>query len=94
MSENKHPELDFNNDGKVTEDEYQLRLTLEKAKDQSTIAKYALGAFVATMIIILIPGLVPEERLKILSDVFDMFFLSLASIVGAYMGFSAWLSKK
>ena len=36
---------------------------------------------------------VDESRLKLLSDVINMFYLSMASIVGAYVGF-ATLDKK
>lgn len=36
---------------------------------------------------------VPESRLKLLGDVINMFYLSMASIVGAYVGF-ATLDKK
>ena len=37
--------------------------------------------------------IVDESRLKLLSDVINMFYLSMASIVGAYVGF-ATLDKK
>ena len=37
--------------------------------------------------------IVPESRLKLLGDVINMFYLSMASIVGAYVGF-ATLDKK
>jgi len=36
---------------------------------------------------------VAESRLKLLGDVINMFYLSMASIVGAYVGF-ATLDKK
>ncbi len=36
---------------------------------------------------------VTESRLKLLGDVINMFYLSMASIVGAYVGF-ATLDKK
>lgn len=37
--------------------------------------------------------IVAESRLKLLGDVINMFYLSMASIVGAYVGF-ATLDKK
>lgn len=37
---------------------------------------------------------VNEGRLKLLSDVINMFYLSMASIVGAYVGFATFDKKK
>ena len=37
---------------------------------------------------------VPLERVEALSDVSNLFYISGAGIVGAYMGTSAWMSKR
>jgi len=34
------------------------------------------------------------ERVKALSDISNLFYLSGAGIVGAYMGTTAWMSRK
>jgi len=34
------------------------------------------------------------ERINALSDISNLFYLSGAGIVGAYMGTTAWMSKK
>ena len=36
----------------------------------------------------------PDGRIKALSDLFGLFYVGMASVVGAYMGMSAWMSKK
>ena len=36
---------------------------------------------------------VEESRLKLLGDVINMFYLSMASIVGAYVGFATFDKK-
>lgn len=36
---------------------------------------------------------VPESRLEKLSDVITWYYMAMASIVGAYMGFTTWASK-
>ena len=36
---------------------------------------------------------IPIERLKTLSGTIEWYYLSVASIVGAYMGFTTWASK-
>jgi hypothetical protein len=47
-----------------------------------------MGAFTLAMFF------VPIERVEALSGISDLFFLSAAGIVGAYMGMSAWMSRK
>jgi hypothetical protein len=37
---------------------------------------------------------VPEHRLKLLGDVITWFYFTMASIVGAYMGFTTWAHIK
>lgn len=54
-------------------------------------------AWIALISMLVVTGLsffvVAESRLKLLSDVINMFYLAMASIVGAYVGF-ATLDKK
>ena len=38
--------------------------------------------------------LIDLERVKALSDISNLFYLSGAGIVGAYMGTTAWMNKK
>jgi hypothetical protein len=47
-----------------------------------------MGLFTFAMFII------DLERVKALSDISNLFYLSGAGIVGAYMGTTAWLHKK
>jgi len=48
----------------------------------------AMGLFTVAMFVIDI------ERVKALSDISNLFYLSGACIVGAYMGTTAWMNKK
>lgn len=53
--------------------------------------KMAWVALVSMLVItILTLFFVPESRLKILSDVITWFYFSMASVVGAYMGFTTY----
>ena len=36
---------------------------------------------------------IPDERIKLLGSVSDLFYITGAGIVGAYMGVSAWMAK-
>ena len=37
---------------------------------------------------------VPETKIKLITDILPFFYITMASIIGAYHGFSAWVSKK
>ena len=37
---------------------------------------------------------VPESKIKLITDILPFFYITMASVVGAYHGFSAWLGKK
>lgn len=51
-------------------------------------------ALISILVVTILAFFVVEEsRLKLLGDVINMFYLSMASIVGAYVGF-ATLDKK
>ena len=37
---------------------------------------------------------VPESKIKLITDILPFFYITMAGVVGAYHGFSAWLGKK
>ena len=96
--ESKYNEYDLDGDGIVSdagienakaikETETQLRKQLAQLR----MARYtliAMGAFTLAMFI------VDVERVKALADISNLFYLSGAGIVGAYMGTTAWMNKK
>jgi hypothetical protein len=47
-----------------------------------------MGAFTAAMFAM------PVDRIEALSDISNLFYISGAGIVGAYMGTTAWMSRK
>jgi hypothetical protein len=46
-----------------------------------------ISIFVITLLVFFV---VPEHRLKLLSDVITWFYFTMASVVGGYMGFTTW----
>ena len=65
-------------------------LMSKKSKQQRT-ARYTLismGVFTVAMFFI------PLDRVKALSDISNLFYISGAGIVGAYMGTTAWMNRK
>jgi hypothetical protein len=98
QKDTKYAEYDLDGDGTITDEELehakeikQEEAELRKMRAQRRMAVAALvamGAFTLAMFF------VPIERVEALSGISDLFFLSAAGIVGAYMGMSAWMSRK
>ena len=36
----------------------------------------------------------PDSRIKALADLFGLFYIGMAGVVGAYMGMTAYMSRK
>ena len=96
--ESKYNEYDLDGDGVVSDEEIEnakaikeTETQLRKQLAQLRMARYtliAMGVFTFAMFII------DLERVKALSDISNLFYLSGAGIVGAYMGTTAWMNKK
>jgi len=63
-------------------------------KNRRRMAWTSLLSIVFVTVMILFTDMVDIERLKVLTDVITWFYFSCASIIGAYMGFTTWASKK
>ena len=86
--------VDFDNDGIITAREIDLEIKLEKAETQMKIARMALIALIADRIFLLSPFAPSPEMITALDSSNATFYVAMASIVGAYMGFTAWMSRK
>lgn len=82
-------DFDMNNDGKIDEHEIEAR----KMISQKRMAWVALASMIVFTIILFLP-VIPESRLEKLTDISDLFYISMAGIVGAFMGVSAWMARK
>jgi len=98
QSSSKYNEYDLDGDGIVTDEELsnmkeikETETALRKNLAQLRMARYtliAMGLFTAAMFFI------DVERVKALADISNLFYISGAGIVGAYMGTTAWMNKK
>ena len=98
QSSSKYNEYDLDGDGIVSDAELsnmkeikETETVLRKNLAQLRMARYtliAMGVFTAAMFFI------DVERVKALADISNLFYLSGAGIVGAYMGTTAWMNKK
>ena len=94
----RYEEYDEDGDGIVSDEELshvkEIKATedeLRKHFAQLRMARYTLigmGIFTVVMFF------VPIDRVNALSDISNLFYISGAGIVGAYMGTTAWMNKK
>jgi len=73
---------------------YDPALDKKRWQNRRRMAWVSLISIVSVTGLILFTNLVPESRLQILSEVITWFYFSLASVIGAYMGFTTWASRK
>ena len=93
-------DYDEDGDGVVSDEELshvkeikETESKLRKQIAQLRMARYTLIGMGVFTVAMFLPW-VPLERVEALSDVSNLFYISGAGIVGAYMGTSAWMSKR
>jgi hypothetical protein len=57
------------------------------------MAWIAMFSMLAFTIFLFLP-IIPDSRVKALADLLGLFYIGQASVVGAYMGFTAYMSRK
>lgn len=95
--ETEYAGYDLDGDGTITDEELahakeirQAEHELRKLRAQRRMATATLvgmGAFTAAMFFVSV------ERVQALADLSNLFYISGAGIVGAFMGASAWMSR-
>tara|TARA_Y100000401_G_scaffold30503_1_gene22274 strand:+ start:355 stop:675 length:321 start_codon:yes stop_codon:yes gene_type:complete len=98
--ESIYAKYDVDHDGTVSDEEIkrhqeliELELREEKSEAQKQMAWVAMAAMIMGTILLFTP-VIPDSRVTALSDLLGLFYIALAGVVGAYMGVSAWMSRK
>ena len=89
-------ELDLNADGVVDDSELNVVEALsqhEKADAQRRMAWVAMISMLVFTAALFLP-IFPDGRIKALADFFGLFYIGQAGVVGAYMGMTAYMSRK
>ena len=89
-------ELDLNADGVVDDSELNVAEALsqhEKADAQRRMAWVAMISMLVFTAALFLP-IFPDGRIKALADLFGLFYIGQAGVVGAYMGMTAYMSRK
>ena len=92
--DSKYNEMDANKDGVISDLEIDSWQQTEEVKrinrkqmHQRNMAWVSLGSMLVFTIIMFTP-LIPDSRIKLLTDLSNLFYLAQAGIAGAFMGFS------
>lgn len=92
--------FDKDSDGKLTENEFELyqqneklKATLEKQDAQRKMAWTAVAVMIIVTAMLFMP-IFSNERIETIIPMLDLFYVSMAGIVGAFMGMTAWMSRK
>lgn len=88
-------QLDLNNDGVVDDTEIAALEAVEKAEKMDAQKRMAWTAMIA-MIFFTCAVFLPifsDTRIKALADLFALFYIGMGSVIGAYMGATAYMSK-
>ncbi len=95
QNDSQYSELDVDGDGIVSDKELALAEVLdkhEKADAQRQMAWVAMLSMIVFTLMVFLP-IFPDGRIKALSDLFGLFYIGQAGVVGAYMGMSAYMAK-
>ena len=98
--DSKYNKYDADLDGTVDDKEInnaqemlELELREEKADAHRRMAWVAILSMIVFTAILFSP-VISESRVAALADLLGLFYIAQASIVGAFMGVTAWMSRK
>ncbi len=101
QKESAYNKYDLDGDGIVTDEELakmkeieELEMKEDKADAQRRMAWISMAAMILFTVVVMVPGFIPETRLKLLGDLSALFYIGMAGVVGAYMGMTAYMSRK
>ena len=87
------PAKDYDGDGKISIEEEAASDAHDKQETQRYMAICAFTLMVVITIVMCTP-IIPNERVQSLSGLISSMYFALASLCGAYMGFTTWANKK
>ena len=95
-----YEEYDVDGDGIVSDEElakvkaiHEAESAEEKADAQRRMAWGSIIAMLVFSAFLFLP-IFPDSRIKALADLFGLFYIGMAGVVGAYMGMTAYMSAK
>jgi hypothetical protein len=80
------------NGAKILTAKEEMEIERSKWRGRRKMAGFSLASMIFVILALLF-GPIPETRIKVLEEPLVWFFFSMASVIGAYMGFTTWASK-
>ena len=100
QKDSAYEEYDIDGDGVVSDAELATVKTIheaeaaeEKSEAQKKMAWISLVSKLVFTALLFLP-IFPDSRIKALADLFGLFYIGMAGVVGAYMGMTAYMSAK
>ena len=96
QKDSDYEEFDIDGDGVVSDDEMSVIQKIdahEKSDAQRKMAWVAMITMIVFTLLLFLP-IFPDGRIKALSDLFGLFYIGMAGVVGSYFGMTAYMSKK
>ena len=100
QKDSEYNKYDLDGDGIVTDEEMaaiakieEMEMQEEKADAQRRMAWVSLIAMLVFTCLVFLK-IFPDSRIKALADLFGLFYIGMAGVVGAYMGMTAYMSRK
>ena len=100
QKDSMYEEYDVDGDGVVSDSEltavkaiHEAETAEEKAEAQKKMAWISLISMLVFTALVFLP-IFPDSRIKALADLFGLFYIGMAGVVGAYMGMTAYMSAK
>lgn len=78
----------------MTENNQEIIDNKLRWQNRRRMAWLCLISMILITFVILFTDWCPESRLKILAEVITWYYFTTASIIGAYMGFTTWASRR
>ncbi len=98
--DSSYEEYDVDGDGVVSDAElatvkaiHEAEVAEEKADAQRKMAWISIISMLVFTAFLFLP-IFPDSRIKALADLFGLFYIGMAGVVGAYMGMTAYMSAK
>jgi type IV secretory pathway component VirB8 len=77
----------------IEQEDLKAKAEVRKMAAQRRMAWIALASMLIFTVILMFP-IIPDTRVKLLGDLSSLFYVAMAGVVGAYMGMTAYMSRK
>jgi hypothetical protein len=96
QQDSEYQEFDLDGDGIVSDDEMLVVQQVdahEKSDAQRKMAWVAMVTMIVFTLLLFLP-IFSDSRITALADLFGLFYIGMAGIVGSYFGMTAYMSRK